>query len=108
MQYAPIKFSHEYAKMPEHISPSTLLEVFVVDDDLHPVFVDYDTQIVDGGKYTLPRGKKLVLLLQTQDGDVWTTIRRHTPQKERHYRGIRGKFVDIVVENKDKSLYHYL
>lgn len=99
-----IKFSNRYTKMPPDPSPSTLLEVFVVDDDLHVGFVDYDTQISGGGKYKLPNGNKLVLLLQNMDGVLWTTIRRHTSCKERYYREIRGCVVDIVVEEKNRSL----
>lgn len=103
-----IKFSNSYTKMPDDLSPSTLLEVFVVDDDLSQAFVNYDTQILDGGKYNLPRGKKLVLLLQNKDNVLWTTIRRHTSCKERYYRKIRGSVVNIVVEEKNRSLNEYL
>lgn len=103
-----IKFSHTYSKFPQNPSPSTLLEVFVVDDDLYQGFIDYDTQIDGGGKYNLPRGKKLVLLLQNRDGILWTTIRRCTSCKLRYYRGIRGSVVGIVVEEKNRSLNEYL
>ena len=103
-----IKFSNIYTKMPVDPNPSTLLEVFVVDDDLHKGFVNYDTQISGGGKYKLPRGKKLVLLLQNTDGVLWTTIRRHTSCKESYYREIRGKVVNIVVTEKNQSLNNYL
>lgn len=102
-----IKFSHSYTKMPDNSSPSTLLEVFVVDDDLSDGFINYDTQIVDGGKYNLPRGKKLVLLLQNRDDILWTTIRRHTSCKERYYREIRGSVMSIVVEEKNRSLNEF-
>jgi len=50
----------------------------------------------------------LVILLQTSDGDVWTTIRRHTPCKEDYYMSIRGHFVKCVVEEKNRSLTEYL
>jgi len=103
-----IRFSHIYSKLPANPAPSVLLEVFVVDDDLHPGFVNYDTQILDGGKYKLPKGRKLVLLLQTADGSVWTTIRRHTPDKESYYRGLRGQKMSIVISNTNQSLNNYL
>lgn len=103
-----IKFSHLYDKMPIDPSPSTLLEVFVVNDDLSDGFVNYDTRISGGGKYRLPNGQKLVLLLQNRDGVLWTTIRRCTSCKLRYYRGIRGADVNIVVDKKNKSLNEYV
>lgn len=103
-----IKFSHLYDKMPIDPSPSTLLEVFVVNNDLSDGFVNYDTQMSGGGKYRLPNGQKLVLLLQNRDGVLWTTIRRHTSCKERYYREIRGSIVNIVVEEKNRSLNEYV
>lgn len=103
-----IKFSHRYAKMPIDPSPSMLLEVFVVDDDLHPKFVNYDTQISGGGKYNLSDGKKLVLLLQTPGGDLWTTIRRHTDSKHEYYRSTRGTMFSIVVNEANESLSGYM
>jgi len=98
-----IKFSHLYTKFPLNPSPSTILEVFVVGDDLSDGFINYDTQILDGGNYPIVHGKKLVLLLQNIDGILWTTIRRHTPCKERYYRETRGSVVNIV-----RSLNDYL
>lgn len=92
-----IKFSHNYTKFPNNPDPSTLLEVFVVDHDLHGAFVRYDTSIIGGGNYRLPSGKKLVLLLQSVDGVLWTTIRRHTDDKEAYYRRLRGKPIGIVM-----------
>lgn len=103
-----IKFSNLYSKMPDDPSPSTLLEVFVVDDDLYQGFIDYDTQIDGGGHYKLPKGKKLVLLLQTMDDILWTTVRRHTSCKDAYYRGERGSVFNIVITETNKSLNEYL
>ena len=89
-----IKFSHEYEKFPPDDDPSVLLEVFTVNvSDLSPVFLAYDTKIVDGGRYPLPKkGVFLVLLLyQSSNKHLWTTIRRHTPQKESYYRSLIGQ-----------------
>jgi hypothetical protein len=93
--------------MPDNTSPSTLLEVFVVDDDLSDGFVEYDTRILNGGKYKLPKGQKLVLLLQNMDGVLWTTIRRYTSCKLRYYRDIRGADVNIKIEKKNRSLKEF-
>lgn len=104
-----IRFSHIYAKLPANPDPSTLLEVFTVQrDDLCSGFVEYDTRIKDGGNYDLPAGKLLVLLLKSAHNDIWTTIRRHTPDKESYYRGLRGQKMSIVISETNKSLNAYL
>lgn len=89
-----IKFSHVYDKFPPDDDPSVLLEVFTVDvKDLSPEFLEYDTKIVDGGRYPLPRnGCFLVLLLyQASNKHLWTTIRRQTAEKEAYYRSMIGR-----------------
>lgn len=106
---AKIKFSHAYFKMPEHADPSRLLEVFVVDrSDLHRCFVSHDTKIKDGGNYQLPKGKLLVLLLLAESGELWTTIRRFTEEKETYYRSMRCKVFEIDVVEANESLMKYL
>lgn len=103
-----IRFSHTYKKFPPNYNPSMLLEVLTTNrDDLCARFVAFDTQIDGGGRYKLPNGKLLVLLLQTGDGALWTTIRRATPAKEEYYRSIRGDLVDIVVDIANQSLDAY-
>ena len=89
-----IKFSRVYRKFPPDDDPSVLLQVFTVDvKDLSPSFIDYDTTTEDGDKYVLVKsGFVLVLLLyQSCNQHLWTTIRRHTPQKEAYYRSMIGK-----------------
>ena len=103
-----IKFSHPYSKMPSRADPSTLLEVVVVDrDDLSPQFIAYDTHIVGGGHYNPPVGKLLMLLLQAESGELWTTIRRCTTSKHDYYRSLRGKSVRIEIVELNKSLGDY-
>ena len=93
-----IKFSHHYHKMPPAPDPSRLLEVLVANRaTLHSAFVEYDTAIIGGGNYALPDGKVLVLLLQAEGGELWTTLRRWTPDKEQYYRGLRGTRLAVVV-----------
>lgn len=93
-----IKFSHRYHKMPPAPDPSRLIEVLVANRaTLHSAFVEYDTAIIGGGNYPLPGGKVLVLLLQAESGELWTTIRRWTPDKEQYYRGLRGVRLAVVV-----------
>ena len=104
-----IKFSAPYSKFPPDPDPSTLLDVFVVDRDaLSHHFVAYDTHFVGGGHYRLPQGKLLVLLLRSESGAIWTTIRRMTPEKEAYYRSLRGKSIRIEIVNLNESLGTYL
>lgn len=107
---ATIKFSHAYSKMPANPDPSRLLETFVVErSDLHRCFVDYDTLIAQGGgNYPLPSGKLLVLLLLSEGGQLWTTIRRYTPEKCDFYRGMRCKTFKIDVSETNQSLNTYM
>jgi len=106
---AAIRFSFYYSKLPPDPDPSTLLEVFLIDrDDLHGSFIEYDTHIVGGGHYTAPKGKLIVLLLQSCSGDVFTTMRRYTPDKHEHYLRLCGKPVNIVIEKPRESLGAYL
>ena len=102
-----IKFSHEYKKMPEGFENSILMEVLIADRaDLHTGFIEYDTAIVGGGNYSPPRGKLLVLLLMAhKSAELWTTVRRWTPEKEAYYRGLRGKHVRCKVIIKNKRLF---
>ena len=89
-----IKFSRVYRKFPPDDDPSTLLHVFTVDvTELSPAFIDYDTTDEFGDKYPLPKsGLVLVLLLyQSCNRHLWTTIRRQTPRKEAYYRSMIGK-----------------
>jgi outer membrane lipoprotein-sorting protein len=96
-----IKFSHYYAKMPNNYSPSRLLQIFEgdsanVSDDLR----EYDTKYLakEGtAYYKLPTGKILILLLLTERGDLWTTIRRYTPRKYEYYLSKVGEMFSIEV-----------
>ena len=99
-----IKFSHIYNKMPRGFEHSKLLAVLPVNlEDLIPDFLHYDTTDSDGGEerqYPLPaKGDYMILLLQAGAGygQLWTTIRRHTPRKWEYYRSHIGEVADCVV-----------
>jgi hypothetical protein len=83
---------------------TTLLEVFLTEkDELSPDFIVYDTEIRDGGFYELPEGKLIVLLLCTEspiDNYLWTTVRRYVPSKYAYYKAMRGKHVQIEINEK--------
>lgn len=107
-----IKFSHKYEKMPlpfftmdENRTITHLIEVLVTDTkELSTDFITYDTAIAEGGGnqfYKLPKGKILILFLLTSHSgskELWTTIRRWTPEKEAYYRSIHGQQIEVVVE----------
>ena len=99
-----IKFSNKYTKMPEGFENSILIEVLIADRaELHTGFIEYDTSIVDGGNYSPPRGKLLVLLLMAhKSAELWTTIRRWSSEKETYYRALRGKNVkcEVIIKNE--------
>lgn len=89
-------------------SVTYLVGVFLVDlEDLPERFLKWDTEYYLNEfdsyfHYPLPKkGTFMVLVLFTSDGsneDVWTTIRKWTPQKERYYAGMVGSRVEIEVK----------
>jgi len=96
-----IKFSHRYTKLPDAINSGdevTLLEVLNSRfEDLHPAFIQYDATTDKGELYPLPKtGGCLVLIFQFNN-DIFTTVRRHTPEKERYYKGLRGEVLQLVI-----------
>lgn len=109
-----IKFSHDsYNKLRSQEAipqEAKLLQVFVVDrKELSVPFVEYDTLFWNEKEqkeyYDLPRGKLLVLLLESVHASgscCWTTIRRWTPEKETYYKSMQGqKFkIEIIKEAK--------
>ena len=96
-----ITFSHLYRKLlDEHndmIESATLLDCTLINlEDLHPAFLAYDT---DHGAYSLPKqGQYLQLLfLKPKEGEyicatnLFTTLRRYTPQKHNYYTSMVGR-----------------
>jgi|SRR3954469_23739426 hypothetical protein len=100
-----IKFSHRYTKIP-YTDKALLLDVFKSHyRDLSNTFIAYDTEILaTHDHYLLPKTDLLILLLQADNGQVFTTTRRWTRQKERYYRSLRGQefLIDIAAENEEK------
>jgi hypothetical protein len=105
-----IKFSHAYDKFPAGYYLSKLLDVLPVRlEDLSQEFLKYDTFIEGDEYYKLPKkGDYMILMLRStartdDDGSVlepsqlWTTIRRRTPEKEKYYRGLIGQVVNCKI-----------
>jgi hypothetical protein len=93
-----IKFSKQYAKIRGITRAKLLLVMDVKLEHLSLDFLEYDT---DGNKYGLPkRGDYLMLVFQKGDSreNIFTTLRRSTPEKRLYYRNAMGKSFDVVVE----------
>lgn len=101
-----IKFSHMYDKFPPGFTKSRLIEVIPVNlEDLSTDFRIYDTQYTEGpvtNWYPLPmKGKYMILLLYSEGGHLWTTIRSQLGMKGidklAYYRSKIGEVFDCVV-----------
>jgi len=101
-----IKFSHIYNKLLDShddvIGKATLLQVIPIKlEDLSADFIDYDT---DYGTYQLPvKGEYMMLIfLKPSFGcpnlNLFTTLRRWTPEKYRYYLEKVGKIFEVVLE----------
>jgi hypothetical protein len=94
-----IKFSHTYKKLlsnGEPIKSATLLDVMAIQLECRSrAFLDYDT---DNGTYPLPkRGIYLMLIFQKDDYNIFTTLRRYIPTKEKYYISKIGHKFDIEI-----------
>lgn len=107
-------FSHIYTKMPKKVQEGTektakLLEVLITSKkDLSKEFIEYDTRTIEGDHYKLPEGKLIVLLLLSSSiewdrGELWTTVRQWTPDKELFYKSLRGTQVPITKPKKNPA-----
>jgi hypothetical protein len=105
-----IKFSYPYDKMPAGYYLSKLLDVIPIKlEDLSQEFLKYDTLIADDEYYQLPaKGDYMILMLRStatshnngelnEASQLWTTIRRLTPEKERYYRSLIGEVVECKI-----------
>ena len=103
-----VKFSHWYFKFPQfRLDETYLLGVSICNlEDLPEYFIDYDTKYVkglSGGFYPLPeKGKYMILFFFSGSDELWTTIRRWTPRKEKYYKSLIGQRVEIEVLNEKK------
>lgn len=69
--------------------------------DLHDAFVNYDTRITDSKGthfYKIPEGPLLLLILKSRHkGQIVTTLRKWTPQKEDFYKLRVGDMFKVVI-----------
>ena len=100
-----LKFDYNYAKMPDDVSKTCLLEVIKVHyNQLHNVFKVYDTEHEDG-YYLLPNTDLLLLILISYERNisggynevVWTTLRRYSEEKKVYYTSEIGNEIGIEI-----------
>ena len=96
-----IKFSHRYTKLPDTISSGdevTLLEVLNSRfQDLHGAFIRYDATTDKGDLYPLPKTGSCLVLIFIFNDEIFTTVRRQTPEKEKYYKGLRGEVLRLEI-----------
>ena len=102
-----IKFSHAYQKILDRsndvIETARLLHVQLIDlSNLQSDFIAYDT---DDGKYKLPKvGAYLMLIFlkphedYVTDLNLFTTLRRYTPEKIHYYKSRIGEEFKVVTQ----------
>jgi hypothetical protein len=100
-----IKFSHKYHKLlvpgatAEYIETAILLDVVPINlEDVSKAFLDYDT---DAGLFELPKSGIYMMLIfcKERSWDLFTTLRRWTPDKQTYYRSGIGKIFDIEIKS---------
>lgn len=99
-----IKFSSDYPKLWSQGS-GRLVYVNMIDaEDVSNNLIEYDTRKIDGSYYLLPStGSLLYLLFIGCDGIPFCTLRRHTQDKEKYYRGLIGKEVKLEVNDNNRN-----
>lgn len=97
-----IKFSHDYYKFTVNKLPfsATLVQCFKINyKDLSRCFVAYDIAY-DEGDCPLPKTDLIVLLLMDNEKRLFTTARRYTPDKWKHYKKHEGESFKLVKGEK--------
>ena len=112
-----IKFRHKYFKMPDDLEGKKTYLIGVSKThytSLPELFLDYDTLYqysdIPGERYTyhwLPKTDLIVLTFFTDFAtprNIWTTVRRYTPQKLSYYEKKIGHEVEIVIGLRELEL----
>jgi hypothetical protein len=112
-----IKFSHRYHKMPltymlEHGNHIILGVIRAKISELNKVFLDYDTKYYNRRSqecehFPLTFDEALIIVIfsymdykNETECKLWQTIRRYTRGKEKYYKGLIGKQIDIEIMEK--------
>ena len=107
-----IEFSQRYAKHPLNVKNDSVVKLIEVLDskfeDLSDTFKEYDTKYYREGHYKLSKKGDCLILLFLGEGslgvygamELFTTVRRSTPNKRAYYRGLRGQNMIVKVGEK--------
>src|SRR3990167_8163546 len=111
-QMNKIKFSHEYFKFMNMLSPeyprAKLLQAIKVNyAELSTDFVRYDTaygEIMQPNYYELPKIDLILLLFLSEHTlQLFTTIRRFTPKKFEYYSNSEGEWFEAICPSTTPS-----
>ncbi len=98
-----IKFSRKYDKLSDNLGgwlrESMLIAVQEINlEEMSEAFLGYDT---DNGSYKLPKkGAYLMLIFLKPDGcNLFTTLRRLTPEKFNYYHDAIGQVFNIEIQD---------
>ena len=100
-----IKFSYPFKKLASNnslVNQAKLLQVIPVNlEDITQELRDFDT---DFGRYPLPaKGKYLMLIFQKSHYDLFTTLRRDTPEKQEYYLRSVGQVFDLDIHHETQQ-----
>jgi len=107
-----IKFSHDYWKLPKDANgkQAKLLHIEPIElERQNASYLIYDTHIREPEDYRdshpkiqrfyeLPKAGYYLLLLFSCEGMIFTTLRRYSVEKEKHYRSKISEKFEVVVE----------
>ncbi len=93
-------FDQVYLKFPAGLFSGDevrLLEVLKTKfEDLHDDFIMYDTVTYKSKGYQMPKTGDALVLLLIYGTELFTTVRKHTNEKEEYFRSLRG--TNLIVE----------
>lgn len=95
-----LKFDNVCLKFPDGLFSGDevrLLEVLNTRfEDLHEAFLQYDVTTNNLKRYQMPKTGDALVLLLIFGIDLFTTIRKHTNEKEKYYKSLRGS--NLIIE----------
>lgn len=98
-----IVFDHRYLKLPGGLNSGSdvrLIEVLKTKfEDLHPLFLCFDGSTFRDETYNFPKTGGALVLLLLYKTELFTTVRKHTPEKELEYKSAIGSWLKVEIEN---------
>lgn len=102
-----IKFSHWYYKLAnvydrhQRDKKAKLLQAVKIHyNDLSKQLIDFDVTYGEHEQHQLPKTDLIFLIFEALQytGGLFTTIRRYTPEKWKHYKSSQGEIFEVVIE----------